>query len=53
MEILRALRNFFVEKLYFVNVLDFIWTWSSNFYKVLDFGWTWTEVLKFRIGSGS
>ena len=36
--------NFVVEKLYFVNLLDFIWTWTSNFYKILDFGWTWPEV---------
>ena len=35
---------FVVEKLYFVNRLDFIWTWTSNFKKILAFGWTWTEV---------
>jgi len=36
--------NFVVEKLYFANILDFIWTWTSHFYQIFDYGWTWTEV---------
>jgi len=34
---------FVFEKLYFVNFLDFIWTWSLHFLNVLDNGWAWTE----------
>jgi len=34
---------FVIEKLYFVNFLDFIWTWTFNFKKCLDCGWTSTE----------
>jgi len=34
---------FVIKKLYFVNILDFIWTWNSNFVTFLDYGWTWTE----------
>jgi len=33
-----------VDKLYFVNFFNLIWTWISNFYKILDVGRTWTEV---------
>jgi len=34
---------FVIEKLYFVNFLDFIWTWTFNFKESLDCGWTWTK----------
>jgi len=34
---------FVIENLYFVNFLDFIWTWTFNFKKNLDSGWIWTE----------
>ena len=44
---------FVVEKLYFVNFLDFIWSWTLNFYKMLDCGWSRTEFQKLRIGSVS
>jgi len=44
---------FVIKKLYFVNILDFIWTWSLYFLTFLDYGWTWTEFKIFRTGSGS
>jgi len=44
---------FVIKKLYFINFLDFIWTWILNFLSFLDYGWTWTEILKFRTGSVS
>jgi len=34
---------FVIKKPYFVNFLDFIWTWTYNFKKRFDCGWTWTE----------
>ena len=39
----KELRHFVIKKLYFVNILDFIWTWILNFLTFLDYGWTWTE----------
>jgi len=44
----------FVNKmLYFVNFLDFMWTWICNFLNFMDKGWTWIEFSKFRTGSVS
>jgi len=34
---------FVLNKLYFVNILDFIWTWIFNFLTFLDYGCTWTD----------
>jgi len=44
---------FVINKLYFVNILDFISTWILNFFTFLDYGWTWTHFEIFSTGPGS
>jgi len=34
---------FVVNRLYFSNFLDFVWTWTLHLQTFLDCVWTWTE----------